>query len=472
KATGKGKLTPPSTNTWGDGWVRQGDQTTSDLQSLNNFKADMNQKRNEADGLLGKIAQGYSNVKVTVDPKTALLLVEKYKNGTYSPENPDMKKAFDQYIKLTSTAANYDAILKIKEDEAAKQELGGITLSEELNKNLSKVGDLVIDVPGEGPMQFSSKEVYEYLSKEKMYQAPRAGALPELIISPNELSPREEKLYKALARRYNYERYSDMGKTGNSQVDAYTSVVSSYLQKTKDTYNKIQQRLAENLKGITGVFGLQGKGVEFSETKDKPMFAEQLVAIVNKDAVSKAHSYDVEKAMNLLKEDAKNSAFSVVTRGNSYYVRVISEKSDDDYVDIPVEPSYIASNNYLGGEYLHENVDMAKQLLLGNGSTNPFGAADEYDHAYYNVGDFGRYDSQGHRTITLPVAADLKLGVSDGVLYPIIKMKDKTGKILRVYGQNPQNIQEFETQLKKLTDADIIAMFKKGGYSNIEQLIN
>lgn len=473
--TSTGKPDPKNPNSWGEGWITSGDATTSNLTSLENFKDDQRSKEAEAKQLLDEIARTqYTNSKFTLNADGVLRLIDKYKNGVgtgrYVPDNPSTREAFDRYIKLTAAIANNNEFLKRNEDVATKQETGGLTFTEKLSKDLANVNPLAFSVPGRGVIEFSPKEVYDFIGKEEFYSQVQGGGT--LTIPLNSLTEREKLLYGAIKKRYEGKDALGRFSTGDPKVDAYLDSMKSIAGQNKDLYNRIQRRLSENLADVTGIYGTQARAIEFTKDTDKQMLADQVSILVNKDAVSKSGSYNFENAANLLKDNAKGAAFAVITKGDSYAIRITSQSNPSEYEDIPVTASYIRSNPYLGNKYLHENVDMAKQLLLGHGSTNPYGAKNDYTHSYYMKGDFGREDGKGNRTVTLPVAADLQGGVGDGTLFGVIKLKTNKGDVIFINGQKPQNIQDWEEKLKLLTDSDIISMFKNAGYTNIEQLIN
>lgn len=51
-----------------------------------------------------------------------------------------------------------------------------------------------------------------------------------------------------------------------------------------------------------------------------------------------------------------------------------------------------------------------------------------------------------------------------------MKLKKDDGSVIFIHGQNPQNILQCEQQLKSLTDANIISMFKEEGYDIEKEL--
>ena len=131
-----------------------------------------------------------------------------------------------------------------------------------------------------------------------------------------------------------------------------------------------------------------------------------------------------------------------------------------------VDADFVARNPHLGANYLTPNADLSETLLRNAGTTNMF---KDKDHAVYQTGRFGGYDSKGNRTVTIPIAADLEN--QGGQLYPVFRVVDKNGKTINFPFAQPTDRAEFEGKyLPSLTDEKII-MLLKTKYPNIEQLI-
>ena len=448
-------------------WVPVGDATTRKLRSLENYREyNIDKPKADATDLLTKIAEKYRDNKVQLDNTGALLLIEKYKNGKYIPPNPDVRRYMDDYIKSTAILSNSEDFLNDRENAAAKKVLGGLTFTEKLKEQLGDINDLSVNIPGQGIVTFSSKEIYNFLTKEELSKVV-SGGRSTIEVPFAELSPKEKLLYAAIKKRY--DPYYFKASSDNKEVDDYISKVSSIVSQSKTDYTKVQSQLAEDLAKITGDYGTELKSVNFDNDADRKLFAGTLKNLVTKDIKSEAFSYDADGALSLLEDEAKDVSFTIMATGDNYRIGI---NKGGKLIEVPVPRSYIEKDPYLGGSYLRDSASHLIKLITENGSSNRFGVEKDYNHAHYQSRDMGHYDSKGRRTVNLPVVADLDAGSSPDRLFIVIKLKRKDGSIIRVNGQKPQNIQQCEQELQSLTDEDIITMFESEGYTNIEEELN
>jgi len=446
-------------------FVTSGDSTIDAINGYENYN-DYNiglQTQNE--GILNELVKNDSNINTKADPKNIIKNIENYKLGKYTPKNEIERNRFNTYIQNSNTLATQKAILNKFEDEAYREITGNTTgsYSESLNKQLQKINGIKILLPDGSYTNFSPREIHDFIKKEKYKAVGKASDL-QVDINPETLTPREQLLYSKIKSRY-----GKVGTrtTGNPVIDNVLDKVSPIAAQNRAISDAVNTKVSLKLAPITGEFVTQQTGLRFKDNTDKGNFVSDITNIVQADLNQKVggKNYDPESTLGTLtKESMENVDFQFKRKGDRYIIQV-TDKATKKTSDVPVTADFVAKNKNLGDKFLNKNLDLAQSTLRNQGTTNIFG---DYSHAAYPAGILGGQTATGNRTVTLPVAIDLKN--DGGSIFPIFRLQTKSGPINL---ELPNAIDEGEfinRYIPSLTDDKIIKVFKTR-YPNIEKLI-
>ena len=443
---------------------RKGDQTTQQLNSLQNWANKNDSLVRENNQILTELSQKASTPTARVKETDILKNIEDYKNNRYHPKTLYEKERFDTYIKNSNYLATQKELYNVYEEEAYKELSGGSGAQENIKKQLQGRGDVVITTDDGEQLRFSPKEMYEFLQKESTYSVPNSGLLSYAISKNQLLTEKEEKLKKVISKRYT----KPGGFTGFSSVDKYIDAMSEVIGKTKTLSSEVTKKVAEKLAPVTGDFATEQASIQFKDNNEKDRFISALTAVAQADLSQKTggENYNPKDAIQLFEsKNAEDVNFQLERRGDKYIVQVTDVKHPKNTQSIPVDANFVAGNKSLGEAYITPNMNLADRMLRNNGSTNIF---KDYTHAFYTSGDFGSFDNNGNRTVTLPIAADLEESGND--LYVTFRLKTTKGE-LPLYFPMPVEYSEFTARyLPALSDADIIKLYKTQ-YPNIESII-
>ena len=447
-----------------------GDETTDQLESMKNFANRVGNLTTENDGILSDIAAKRSSLNTQVKPSDVVLKIEEYKQGKYTPSTPYEKEKFDKYIQNANFIKQQTDLVNHYQDKAYEKITGSKSEADAIAKELGARGDLVID-----GKRYSGREVFNFLSKESTYFQPsqkeglelRRG-LPRYTIDDSNLTPREREIKRVFAKRY----VTPGGGTGNATIDRYISNFDKVTSKYRGVKDEVNKQVAKDMAGVTGIFKTEQAAVVFKDDNEKQRLIDNLTNLAGADINIKVagQNYSPADLIESMKtKNEKDIAIQLKRQGNEYFIQVVDKKDPGNVQRMPVSEKFVAENASLGQNYLNKGTDLALSLLANNESTNIF---DDYNHAHYHNGFFGRYDQNGNRTVTLPIAADLKL--EGGSLYPTFRLKTSNGKTLDLPYRSATGGIDYATfqsvYLPSLTNDKIIQLFKTK-YPNIEQLI-
>ena len=446
-----------------------GDPTIDNLDSLKNANEYLGELSSQNDGILSTLANQASSATVKANPKDILKKIQEYRDGKYKgPLDMDTKANFDAYIRNSNIIANQTELRNKKEDEAYRELTGDKgTLNSSLSSQLSRHGGLSVKSKDGVSYNFTPREVYDFLRKEKWEVGGGQAPWTKVKVDVETLSPREKLLYASFKNRYNVATYADEKTTGNKTIDAYIGGMQNVVSKNAKIHMDVTKKVAEKMAPFTGGFGTDQASVRFKDGTDKSGFISDLTNIADADLKMKTGgaNYKPETVMSTLtKKSAEEVDFNLKRKGNQYYVQVVDKADPTDVQMVPVTAEFVANNPSLGQNYLNKNLDLSTAFLRNGGSTNIF---KDYKRAHYTTGNFGGTLPDGNRTVTLPIAADLNLK-GTGV-YPVLRLNLKSGTLNYDY-PNPIDVSSFERDLTSLTNDKIITLFKKQ-YPNIENLI-
>jgi len=447
-------------------WKNKGNPSTNNLESMKYWNENNASMENSNKFILDDLAEKSSSMTVKVKPEDILKNIEAYNNNKYRPTDAYEKQQFDAYNLNSRNLATQHDIYKQKEDESYKEITGGLDQQQALNQQLSGIPKLRV-----GNTEFSAREVYDLLYKEKAHMSgvgPYAGTVS--VLNDDELTPRERQLKVALGNRYSkVKSVFNQGATGNAETDAYLDNIFPVMGAFNDLHTKVVALTAEKMAPITGEFKQEQTSIDFKDNQSKLNFISDLSAIIQSDLGEKTatESYTPVNAANILqKKEAEDVDMQFVRQGGRYFVQLFDKANPKDIQLIPVTDEFVVNNPDLGSQYLNKNLDFAQTTLNNKGTTNIF---KDYDHAYYTAGQFGSYIN-GVKTVTIPISADLEK--RGGYTYPVFKLKTKDGDIIKLNNYTATDRSTFETEyLPSLTDRKIIDLFKTQ-YPDIEQLIS
>jgi hypothetical protein len=292
------------------------------------------------------------------------------------------------------------------------------------------------------------------------------GSYQVKTIDDSRLTNKERILKNAINSRYNPR---SAGMSVNEKITKYLGDFSPVIGQTNEINRQVLIKVAQNMAPITGIFQTQQAAVTFKDENGKKQFVGDLVNIAKADLDQKTGDvgYDPSKAINLLnKANVADVEVQFKRSGDNYYAQITDKNDPKGSVQMKLDADFVVKSNELGTSYLTPNADLSETLLRNAGTTNMF---KDKDHAIYQTGRFGGYDSKGNRTVTIPIAADLEN--QGGQLYPVFRVKGKNGKDINFPFPYATDRVEFETKyLPSLTNEKIISLLK-AKYPNIEQLI-
>ena len=439
-----------------------GDPTTNELTALQNYIDYNNKLQAGNNGILMDLANKASSITTRVSPDNIKATITKYKKGEYTPATQYEKQQMDQYIANENLLANQEAIYKVYENEARNEITGGLAMDAVVKNALANKGDLVI-----GARRFSPKEVYNYLMKEKEQKVfDEKGSYQVKTIDDADLTNDEKLIKAALADRYNPRK---AGVSGSEKITQYISGFNPVISQTHAINSQVLAKVANKMAPITGVFQTQQAAMTFKDANNEKQFISDLTNIAKADLDQKTGDvgYKPSKVIEMLtKAKAGDLEMQFKRSGDNYVIQLTDKTDPKNSQMMKVDADFVARNPHLGANYLTPNADLSETLLRNAGTTNMF---KDKDHAVYQTGRFGGYDSKGNRTVTIPIAADLEN--QGGQLYPVFRVVDKNGKTINFPFAQPTDRAEFEGKyLPSLTDEKII-MLLKTKYPNIEQLI-
>jgi len=447
-----------------------GDATIDELNSLQNTNEYLGELSSQNESILSDLTKQASSATTKADPKNILKNIQDYRDGKYKgPLDYDTKASFDAYIQNSSIIANQIELRNVKEDEAYKELTGDKkgTLNNSLNKQLTGYGGLLVRTKDGVTHNFTPKEVYDFLRKEKVEIGGGQATTTKFTVDQSLLTKREKLIYNTFKSRYNVATSGGGKTTGNKSIDAYIDRVGSVVSKNASVHRDITKKVAEKMAPYTGGFATDQASVRFADNTDKGNFISEIVNVANADLKMKTGGEKYKPAdviSTLNKKSAEDVDFSLKRQGNQYYVNVIDKKNSENDILVPVSDTFVLNNPSLGENYINKNLDLSMSFLRNQGTTNVF---KDYKRARYNTGKIGGTLSDGTRTVTLPVAADLDLKRTG--VYPVLRLNLKSGLYNYEY-HSPVDVSSFERDLTSLTDDKIIKMFKKQ-YPNIENLI-
>jgi hypothetical protein len=446
-------------------WNPSGDPSIDAMNAMSNWAGKQEGLAQENKALLEQITNNVPAVN-GVKPTTMDVWnnINKYKKGEYQPRTSAEKDAMDKYIANSNDLTNQKAIYEQKEAEVYKEM--GLDFNKTLSKQLSGVGGITIGT-GNNKTTFTSKEIYEYLKKEKSKLVGKADA-QQLYIDPATLTEREKQIYNLVQGRYQGVSYGGAKSTGNTAIDAVINKIAPIAGQNSQIDSEVKRRIGLKMAPITGGFSREQAGVTFKDGTDKSNFVIAISNIVQSDLKQKTGGKDYVPAdvfEALTKAKLDDVDFQVGRQGDSYVVQVTDKGTKKTYM-VPVTAEFVAKTKQLGTKWLSQNVPVADRVLRNGGSTNLTG---KFENSYYSTGLFGG-TVQGRRTVTLPVAADLTY--EGGQTFPIFRMLDKNGEQLFYQYYDATDPKTFkDVFLPSLNDAKIIGLFKNK-YPNIEQLIS
>ena len=447
-----------------------GDPTIDNLDSLKNANEYLGELSSQNDGILSTLANQASSATVKASPRDILKNIQDYKNGKYKgPLDMDTKENFDAYIRNSSIIANQTELRNKKEDEAYRELTGDKgTLNNSLSKQLSVHGGLSVKSKNGVSYNFTPREIYDFLRKEKSEIGGGQAPWTKIKIDVETLSPREKLLYASFKNRYNVATYADEKTTGNKTIDAYIGGMQNVVGKNARIHMDVTQKVAEKMAPYTGGFGTDQASVRFKDNTDKGNFISDLTNIADADLQMKTGETNYKPAnvmSTLTKKNAENVDFNLKRKGNQYYVQVVDKDNQDDVQMVPVTADFVVNNPSLGQNYINKNLDLSETFLRNGKTTNIF---KDYKHAYYSTGNIGGTLPDGNRTVTVPIAADLNRKGTG--IYPTFRLQTKAGE-LNLENPYPIDVSEFENNyLPSLNNDKIIKLFKTQ-YPNIENLI-
>ena len=440
-------------------------KTSDAMNAMSNWAGKQESLAQENKGLLQAITNNIPAVN-GVKPTTMDVWnnINKYKKGEYQPRTSAEKDAMDKYIANSNDLTNQKAIYEQKEKEVY-QEMG-LDFNKTLSKQLSGVGSITIGT-GANKTTFTSKEIYEYLKKEKSKIVGKADA-QQLYVDPATLTEREKQIYNLVQGRYQGVSYGGAKSTGNTAIDAVINKIAPIAGQNSQIDSEVKRRIGLKMAPITGGFSREQAGVTFKDGTDKSNFVISLSNIVQSDLKQKTggENYDPSNTLKTLtKAKLDDVDFQLARQGDTYVVQVTDKDTKETHI-VPVTAEFVARTKQLGTKWLSQNVPVADRVLRNAGSTNLTG---KFENSYYSTGLFGG-TVQGRRTVTLPVAADLTY--EGGQTFPIFRMLDKNGEQLFYQYYDATDPKTFkDVFLPSLNDAKIIGLFKNK-YPNIEQLIS
>ena len=442
-------------------YVGSGDPTTDNLEAAANWSSHMAELSTENTGILDEIANSTAKPGIKADPNQVLLNIENYKKNQYKPSDDDEKALFDKYIQNSNNIVTQQKLHDDIEAKAYDKIAGAKTEKLAIDNTLKGIGSLSVTLPSGQKVAFSSKEVLEYLGKEYNYTDPEG--ITTLNIDESTLNDREKQIKKALRQRYFTGRV-------NSTVDSYLDKFNTLQVRNTTLKNKVNTQVANDLASLTGSFKTEQAAVTFKDNNEKNRFIGELTNLAGASLNIKVagQNYTPKELIESLKnKNADDIEVQTIRKGNKYYLNVLDKKNPKDSQRMPVPESFVAANPSLGSSYLNQGLDLADQSLRNNKSTNIY---QDYDHAYYHNGMFGGYNSNGQRTVSLPVVADIRVG-SNGQFYPIFKMKTGNTYVTLKYPKATDYSTFQSIYLPSLNDDKILKLFKTQ-YPNIEQLIS
>jgi hypothetical protein len=446
-------------------WVSSGDQTIDAINGYENYNDYNIGLKTQNEVILNDLVKNDSNINTKADPKNIIKNIENYKLGKYTPKNEIERDRFNKYIENSNTLSTQKAILNKLEDDAYREITGNSSgsYSESLNKQLQKLNGIKVLLPNGSYTSFSPREIHDFIKKEK-YKAVGKSSDLQVDIDLENLTPREKLLYSKIQARY-----GKVGtrSTGNPAIDNILDKVSPIAAQNRALADAVNTKVSLKLAPITGEFVTKQTSLRFKDNTDKGNFVSDLTNVVQADLLQKVggKKYDPESTLGTLtKESLENVDFQLKSKGDSYFLQV-TDKATKTTSEVPVTPEFVARNKNLGSQFLNKNLDLAQSTLRNQGTTNIFG---DFAHATYPTGILGGQTATGNRTVTLPVAIDLRN--DGGSIFPIFRLQTKTGTI-NLELSNPTDQDEFRNRyIPSLTDDKIIKLFKTR-YPNIEELI-
>lgn len=437
-------------------WGRVGDKTTQNLDSASAFLDSIEAKKGENISLRTQIASLLSDksMKTKLNSDGALILINKFKNGTYSPPNSIILEKFNTYVKNERDVELQTDLYNSSKEEAFRKASGGKSYDEVVKSELGKYNPLTINVAGQ-QISFSPEEIYNYVSKE-VY--PTTGQNVGITIS-DKLTNKEKLLKSLVEGRYSTRPNVPYDKTINNYLNELSSVKDKY----KDVEDKATSILIEDLSQYTGYFAKEYAQKTFEKEIDKKNFADALASVASSDKSIEVadKNYDPDKAIKLLEKPETISVFPQ-RQGDSYKIIIQSKSDPSERQEVPVTADFVES--YLGPEYVSRGTSLALNMLQRNGRTNPY---NNYERAYY-TSELGRTLPNGKRTVTLPVRADMEQIDNHYILK--LRLRTQSGD-LTWESYDPIDPISTETEyFQSLTDDVILTLFKQK-YSNIEKLL-
>jgi hypothetical protein len=439
-----------------------GDAPTQNLESYKNYSEHISGMEIENDGILGALAKENSSAGVTLKPTDIQKAIE---NGSFKPKTAGQQQQYDNYIKNKNLIANQRELVEKYENEAAAEITGGLNKKQALDKELRSAGTLTI-----GGVAFTSKEMYNFLQKERTRAVPTpgGGASYVLEIDRESLTPREKLLFSKMGRRYGTGAIGGVGGTGNDVVDNFIGKVKKAIVGYGNISSQINLKVAEKLAPITGSFRTEQAAVTFGKESEKDAFISNVTNIAKANLNQKAAgpNHNPENMISLLtNKTAKDVDFQLRRSGSKYYIEA-TDKNDPSKIErMEVTQKFVNDNPNLGAKFMNADTDLSQTMLRNAGGTNIF---KDYKHAYYQ--NLGSRNPNSMPTVTLPVRADLVN--SGGNLNAVFYAQTKDGKAVPITVYNPISSRaDFEMYLSGLTDEKIIKLFKSQGVNNIEQII-
>lgn len=439
-----------------------GDEPTQNLQSYKNYVEHVSGMEVENDGILGSLAKENSSAGVTLKGSDIQKAIE---NGTFKPKTASQQQQYDLYVRNKNLIANQRELVEKYENEAAKEITGGLNKKQALDNQLRGAGDLTI-----GGVKFTSKEVYNYLQKERTRSTPTPGGGASYIldIDRESLTPRERLLFSKMGKRYGTGAIGGSGATGNDFMDNYLGKIKKAISGYGNISSQINLKVSEKLAPITGAFRTEQAAVTFGKESEKDAFISNVTNLAKANLNQKAAgpNHNPENMISLLtNKTAKDVDFQLRRSGNKYYVEA-TDKNDPSKIErMEVTQKFVNDNPNLGAKFMNADTDLSQTMLRNAGGTNIF---KDYKHAYYQ--NLGSRNPNSMPTVTLPVRADLVN--SGGNLNAVFYAQTKEGKEVPITVYDPISSRaDFEAYLSGLTNEKLIKLFKSQGVNNIEQII-
>ena len=452
---------------------REGDPTTQKNEALVNFANDNQERASFNSKILADRAKSMSTSDKKYTSKDIEGLIKRYQSlggDHYQPQTNAEKRDFDAYITNDRAMSSAQKVLEQKREEAYKELSGGLNEKQLLESELNKHKPLKVTQDGVDYV-FTPKEMYDFLNKEHeqlssgVVTAGGTGIVSKILPGEN-LTSKELALSKALSSRYSASGQPLGGNEGlNEELNDYKNLANKH----KEFDSKVTALLAEKMAPITGTFASEQAAITFKNKEEEENFKNEISSIINTDINKKVGTvnYNTSEAMTkLTKAGGTDVDQAFVRRGNQYFIKLYSKANPTkDSQLIPINQDAVRNIKGLGKGLLNEDLDFAQALLMNNNTTNESG---DYATAYYHNGLFGGVDVYNNRTVTYPIAADIRH--DGGEYYATIRVLKKDSTTFSLPPLPATSQSNFKQWLSTLDNEQIRNLFKVKGY-DIDQII-